>query len=495
MERTIWRSQSATLTIGQIQDATKTNKHISKYVFWSNTADLAGLAEYDTASTTVEAQAQVNSEKKYTITSYLLYSHKFAGGTAYATSNKVDNVLTVHEPLDETSLVKIAPVNTGNFRDWVWSNAESATFKILPTFTSNLPYSKIGIFESDATNPAAPKGSTTTIGPDDISLLNELPWTKTTGNSTDLGKATENITVYVKSTTHSAPSERRIKGKTATFVVRNAVTALSGLADKTLYAGSKAVTESVKITPAIPFSKELILVDKDGQDVSSKSITSAGGAKVSLSEQTITLDASKVTPSTPTQTIKFKVRSRQSVSAVDTDFITFTVNAVANITNQTVVEGQTISVSPGIGTIDTATITSGNTAISISKSGETLSITGLGVDADTPWSITVANAAGASITISGKTTYLADVSTSINTGDYIIIGKELLAGLGASITEIITQPSKGKASLTSDGKLKYEASTTNSPIAAGTYAIKVKGINGATRTVNITVSNITATLS
>lgn len=193
--------------------------------------------------------------------------------------------------------------------------------------------------------------------------------------------------------------------------------------------------------------------------------------------------------------IQFKVRSRQSNAAVDTELITFIVNAVANITGQTVVEGQSISVKPGFGAIQTATIDSGSTAISISKSGETLSITGLGVDVDTPWSITVTNAAGAHITISGKTTYLTDVSTSINTGDFIVIGTELLAGLGASISQIVEQPAKGTASLTNDGKLKYEASASNGPITAGTYAIKVKGANGATRTVNINVSNITATLS
>ena len=492
MARTIWRGQSATLTIGQIQNATKA--HISKYVFYGS-GELGGLSEYDTASTSVEAQTSVNESKDYTITSYLLYKHNFAGSTTVATSNKVDNVLTVHEPLDETSLVKIEPVNTGNYHDWVWSNAENATFKILPTFTSNLPYSKIGKFESDATNPTAPKGSTNTIGPDDISSLNELAWSRTTGSTTDLGKASENITVYVKSTTHSAPSERRIDGKTATFVVRNAVTALSGLADTTLYAGSTAVTRSVTITPAIPYSKDLILVNEGGQDVSSKSITSTGQATVSLNGQTITLDASKVTPGTDKQIIKFKVRSRQSNAAVDTDLITFTVNAVANITNQTVVEGQSISVKPGFGAIQTATIDSGSTAISISKSGETLSITGLGVDADTPWSITVTNDAGAHITISGVTRHLTDVSTSINTGDYIIIGTDFITGLGASISQIITAPAKGTASITSDSKLKYEASTKDGAITAGTYTIKVKGANGATRTVNIAVNNITATLS
>lgn len=489
MSKLIWRGQSANLTIGQIQNATKA--HISKYVFYSNTDDLAGLSEYDTTSTSVVAQAQVDSEKNYTITSYLLYRHNFAGSSTVATSNKVDNVLTVHEPLDETSLVRIEPKNTGLYHDWVWSNASTATFAIIPTFTSYQPWSKQGIIMSDATDPAAPKGSTSTLNSEDISTNNELSWSRTTGSTTDLGKASENITVYVKSTTASAPSERRIENKTATFVVKNAVTALSGLADKTLYAGSTAITETVTIAPAIPFSKELILVNDKGQDVSSNSITSTGKATVSLSGQTITLDASKVTPGTATQTIKFKVRSRQTNGTVDTEFITFVVNAVANITGKTVVEGQSITVAAGIGDITSAVVTSG--PVRVTHSAGDVTITGTAVDEDSPWVVTVKNAAGATITISGTTTRLADVSASINTGDFIVIGTEILTGLTTNF-QIVSGPSKGTATI-EGGKLKYEASTKDGAIAAGTYGIKVKGANGATQTVNIVVSNITATLS
>ena len=487
----IWRGQSANLTIGQIQNATKA--HISKYVFYSNTADLGGLSEYNTASTSVEAQASVNGEKDYTITSYLLYSHKFAGGTAYATSNKVDNVLTVHEPLDETSLARIEPVNTVDYKDWVWSNTSTAVFKIIPTFASYAPYSYAGTIKSDATDPTLPKGSTITLPSEDIRSNNELAWSKTTGSTTDLGKASENITVYVESTADSAPTAKRIDGKNATFVVRNAVTGLSGLANQTLYAGSTAVTESVTITPTHPYSNKLILVDKDGQDVSSNSITSTGGAIVSLSGQTITLDASKVNAGTDTQIIKFKVRSRQSNAAVDTKEIIFTVNRVANITGKTVIEGQSIEVAAGIGNITSAVVAPGG-PVRVTHSAGNVTITGTAVDDDTPWSITVTNAAGAHITISGTTTRLADVSASINTGDYIIIGTEILTGLTTNF-EIVSQPSKGKASITSDGKLKYEASAANAAIDAATYAIKVKGANGATQTVNIRVSNISATLS
>lgn len=491
MEKIIWRGQSATLTIGTLQDTTLANKHISKYVFHSAYTGLTGVGELAAASTTVHANTSVNSEKKYTITSYLLYSHKFSGGTAYATSNRVDNVLTVHEPLDETSLTKIEPVNTGNYQNWVWSNAESATFKITPTFTSNKPWSKRGIITSDSTNPAAAKGFTNTLTSEDISSTNELAWSRTTGSTTDLGKESENITVYVKSTTASAPTEKRIENKNATFVVRNAVTALSGLADKTLYAGSIPVQVPITITPSSPYNDELILVDKDGQDTDGI-IRSAGGAIVQVDEGCVWLNASEVTPGTAQQTIKFKVRSRQSAKAIDTEEITFIVNAVTNITNKTVIEGQSITVAAGIGDI-TSAVARPSDPVRVTHSAGSVTITGTAVDDNTPWSITVTNAAGAHITISGTTTYLADVSASINTGDYIVIGTETLTGLTTNF-EIVSGPTAGKATIEA-GKLKYEASTTNGPIGEGTYAIKVKGANGATQTVNIAVNNITATLS
>lgn len=488
----VWVGQDANLRIEQIQDATIANKHINKYVFYSAYAGLTGVGELTASSTTVHAQSSVGNEKVYPITSYLLYSHKFANSTTtFATSNKVVTELTVRQPLDETSLTAVAPVpNEG-----VWSNADNAVFRITPTFSDQYPpYNKGCYLISDSTVESAACGHIKNIYSEELSEGIDIGWLKTTGPTTDLGTESQNITISVQSVKGlSAATTRTIDGKRVSFLVKNAVTGLGGLENKTLYAGSSAVTVPVTFTPAKPYSKALILLDKDGNAVTSKSITSSGKAAVRLNGQTIEFDASKVDIGTATQTIKFKVRSWQSAKAIDTKEIIFTVTAVKDIT-KTIVEGETITVNAGIGTIHTATIKSGNTAISISKSGETLSITGLGVDADTPWSITVTNAAGAHITVSGKTTYLADVSTSINTGDYIIIGTELLAGLGESISQIITQPAKGTATI-EGGKLKYEASAANGPIAAGTYAIKVKGANGATRTVNINVSNITATLS
>ena len=491
MEKIIWRGQTAKLTIGSLQTTTTNSKHIGSYVFYSNTSDLAGLSELNTASTNVEAQASVNSEKKYTITSYLRYTHNFAGSTTIATSNKVDNTLIVHEPLDETSLTKIEPLG----ENWVWSNATRKVFSIKPTFSSNKPYSCFGQYISDSTDPTAAKGYVTSGAVDDISISYELNWSKTTGSTTDLGTTSQNITITVKSSTGSAPSAAIIPNRSATFVVKNAVTGLFGLSDSTLYAGSTAITQDVGIAPANPFSKALVLVNENGQSVTGNSITTNGGAIVSLSGQTVTLDASKVKVGTDTQTIKFKVRSTQSASAIDTSLITFVVNAVKDITGKTVVEGQKIEIANvGIGTISNAKVTAGSTAVSVKTSGSGVTITGLAVDNDTDWEIEVANIEGAKLTISGKTTHLDDVSVNINTGDYIIVGADVLTGLTEGFA-IVNKPAKCTATITSNGKLKFDASTTDGVIAAGKYSIKVKGANGATQTVNIIVTDITATLA
>ena len=491
MEKIIWRGQKAKLTIGSLQTTTVDSKHIDKYVFYNNTSDLAGLTELTTASTSVEAQTPVNSEKKYVITSYLRYKHNFAGSTTIATSNKVDNTLTVREPLDETSLVNLA--SYGEY--WVWSNATSKVFAIMPIFSSNKPYSYVGQYISDSTDPTAAKGSIASGAVADIFTSYQLNWSKTTGSTTDLGATSQIIRITVKSSTDSAPSAAIIPGKLVKFVVRNAVTGLSGLSDSTLYAGSTAITQDVGIAPAYPYDKTLVLVNENGQSVAGNSITTNGGAKVSLNGQTVTLDASAVKVGTDTQTIKFKVRSTQSASAIDTSLITFVVNAVKDITGKTVVEGQKITIDDvGIGTISSVKVTAGNTAISVKTSGSGVTITGLAVDNDTDWKIEVTNTEGAKLTISGKTTHLTNVSVNINTGDYIIVGADVLTGLTEGFT-IVDKPAKGTATISSNGKLKFDASTADGVIAAGTYPIKVKGANGATQTVNIIVTDITATLA
>lgn len=487
-DRTIWRGQSATFTIGSIQNVTKA--HISKYVFYDSSNELAGTSEQNSYSTNIEAQYSVDGIKDYTITSYLLYSHNFAGTTTTATSNKVDKVLAVKEPLDATSLLNLAPDGT----NWTWSNSDHTTWRIKPTFAEKKPYSKQGTWVPSATVKTEPIGYVTApTGADDIDQLNEVTWHKTTGNSTDLGATEKTITIKAKSTATSAPNPAEIN-RTASFTVRNAVTGLGGLSSAETFArATQTISQTVTFTPLSPYSKDVELVSADSnQTVSNNSIT-IDGAVLTLSGQNITLNAQGAT-NTQNKVFKFKIRSGQGASPVETGVISFTVKAVADITGQSIVEGESKTIAAGIGNITSVNVETGKNAVKATFNGGSVNITGLGVDADTPWSITVKNAQGTTITISGKTTYLKDVSASINTGDYIIIGTELLAGLTTNF-EIVSQPGKGTASITNDGKLKYEASTKDGAIAAGTYAIKVKGANGATRTVNISVSNIDVTIS
>lgn len=486
---TIWRGQSANFTIGSIQNATK--GHISKYVFYDSSGELAGTSEQNNYSTSIEAQYSVDRTKDYTITSYLLYSHNFAGTTTTATSNKVDKVLTVKEPLDSISLLNLEPNGT----NWTWSNSYEATWRITPTFADKKPYSKQGTWVPSAIVMPDPIGYVTVPAEAaDIDTTNTVTWHKTTSKSTDLGATQQTITIKAKSTATSAPNPAEIN-RSASFTVRNAVTALGGLSSAETFArATQIISQTVSFTPLTPYSKLVELVSADSnQTVSNNSIT-IDGAVLTLSNQTITLNAQGAT-NTQNRVFKFKIRSEQGASPVETGVISFTVKAVADITGESIVEGERKTIAAGIGDITSVNVATGRDAVSATFNGGSVNITGLAVDTDTNWSITVKNGQGTTITISGKTTYLADVSTSINTGDFIIIGTDTLAGLGAKFSKIVTSPNNGTASLTQDGKLKYEASTKDGAIAAGTYAIKVQGANGATRTVNIRVSNITVAIS
>lgn len=485
---TIWRGQSANFTIGTIQTAT--GAHISKYVFSDISGELAGTSEQNNASTTIEAQYSVDRIKDYTITSYLLYRHNFAGTSTTATSNKVDKVLAVKEPLDVNSLLGLAPNGT----DWTWSNSYDATWRITPTFADKKPYSKQGTWVPSAIVKPEPIGYVTVpTEAADIDVSNTVTWHKTTGDSTDLGAAQQTITIKAKSTATSAPNPAEIN-RSASFTVRNAVTGLGGLSsDETFARATQTISQTVSFTPLTPYSKTVELISADSnQTVSNNSIT-IDGAVLTLSNQTITLNARNAT-NTQNKVFKFKIRSQQSASPVETGVISFTVKAVADITGESIVEGESKTIAAGIGNITSVNVVTGKDAVEATFNAGSVNIKGLAVDKDTNWSITVKNGQGTTITISGKTTYLADVSASINTGDFIIIGKTTLAGIGDSITTIVEQPSAGKASIV-DKWLNYEASNNGNPITAGTYAIKVKGANGATRTVNITVKDITVTIS
>ena len=107
--KTIWRGTgSATLTITQIQTDTAKNGHISSYAFYCSSADVSGnTTDTRNNTTSIRGEARINKSKNYTITSYLIYKHTFGNGSTTATSNKVNNTITVHEPLNKESLNRI----------------------------------------------------------------------------------------------------------------------------------------------------------------------------------------------------------------------------------------------------------------------------------------------------------------------------------------------------------------------------------------------------
>lgn len=486
--KTIWRgSGRATLTITQIQDATKA--HISSYAFYCATSDLSGnITDASTNTTSITGDARVNKTKDYTITSYLIYTHKFGNGSTTATSNKVDNVITVHEPLNNESLNSIS-IN----EPWVWSNATSKNFIITPKFDALSPFSYEGQYTSDSTTLTEPKGSIQSSAVGDITTqsIKTLTWKKTTGGTTDLGAEYKNITIKVKSTANSAPSAVEIANRSAAIQVRNAVLSLSGLSNATTFGkATTKITQTVTFNPTIPYSTKVKLVTMDGLDIQNNTVTKEGSV-LKLDGNTITLDASKSTNTTNPVEFSFKVRSEQSAEAVDTQLITFTVSPVKDIINQTVVEGQTIAISnAGIGTITSATVTSGPIEV-VSYSGTSITLKGKAVDANTSWTVTIQNAQGTAIKIQGTTTALADITVNINSGDFIVLGSKELGSLGKVAS--VSKPAAGTASVVSQ-EFKFEAYTQTGPIAAGKYPVKVTGTNGATQTVQVVVTDIAVTV-
>lgn len=490
--KTIWRgSGSAKLTITSIQTDTLKNSHILSYAFYCNSADLTGnTIDTSTNTTNISGATRVNKSKEYTITSYLIYKHKFGNGSTTATSNKVNNTITVHEPLNNESLNSIS-INDA----WVWSNAGTKSFTITPKFDALAPYSYEGQYISDSTTLTEAKGSiqSSSVGDITTSSIQTLTWKKSIGETTDLGAEYKNITIKVKSTLNSAPSAVEIANRSAAIQVRNAVLSLSGLSNATTFGKATAkITQTVTFNPTIPYSTKVKLVTMDGLDIQNNTLTKEGSV-LKLEGNTITLDASKSTNTTNPVEFSFMVRSEQSASAVDTQIIRFTVSPVKDIINQTVVEGQTITINnAGIGTITGATVDRGPIKV-VSHSGAGITLQGTAVDENGSWTVTITNAQGTAIKIQGTTTALADITVNINSGDYIVLGSKELGSLGKVAS--VSTATAGTASVVNDGEFKFEAYTQAGVIAAGTYPIKVTGTNGATQTVQVVVTDIAVTVA
>ena len=489
--KTIWRgSGSAKLTITSIQTDTAKNGHISKYAFYCNDADLTGnITDASTNTTTIKGAGRVNKSKDYTITSYLIYRHTFGNGSTTATSNKVNNTITVHEPLNNESLKSIS-INDA----WVWSNANSKSFTITPTFDTYMPFSYEGQYISDSITPTVPKGyiQNSTVG-DITGTIKAITWYKTTGGSTDLGERLKNIKITAKSTAKSAPSAAEITDRYATIEVRNAVTRLDGLSDESIFGKATTnISQTVNITPSVPYSDVLTLVSADGSTVTRNSITK-NGSILTLDGNNIALNTSHSNNEEDPVEFKFKVRSTQGAEIVDTDVITFTVSPVKNLTVQPIVEGQTTTIqNAGIGEITHAEVTSGPIEV-LRTNGAGIELRGKAVDANTDWTVTIQNGQGTTITISGTTTALADITVNINSGDFIVLGKTTFGQTLGKVASV-SKPAAGKASVVNDGEFKFEAYNETSVITAGRYSVVVTGTNGATQKVWVVVSDIAVTV-
>lgn len=491
--KTIWRgSGSAKLTITQIQTDTANNSHISSYAFYCNTNDLSGnTTDGKSYTTTIKGNARVNKSKDYTITSYLIYTHKFGNGSTTATSNRVNNTITVHEPLDNQSLTKLSLNKT-----WVWSNASDTSFTITPTFDSLSAYSYEGQYISDSIETGNPKGSIQSSAVGDITSqsINTLTWKKNTAGSTNLRERYKNITIKVKSTANSAPSAVEIADRSATIQVRNAVISLGGLSNDTTYGKATTyINQTVSFNPTVPYDTTLKLVDENGRDFQGGNTVTKDGSVLKLDGNQITLDASKSTNETSDVEFVFRVRSEQSAEAKDTDVIKFIVKPVKNIINRTVVEGQILAIQDaGIGVITQATVDEGPIEV-VSTNGTSITLKGTAVDVVKDWIVTIQNAQGTAIKIIGRTEALEDITVNINSGDFIVLGNSTFGQTLGKVASV-SKPTAGTASVVSQ-EFKFEAYTTTGPIAAGKYPVKVTGTNGATQTVQVVVTDIAVTVA
>ena len=229
--KTMWRGQSATLTIGTIQDLSR--GHISKYVFnvmngsTSANGSFTGSGEGASNNRSISTLAHVASGNTtgytdYTVKGYLKYTHNSYGSTTtVATSNTVDNSLRVQEPLDTESLTgfRIEPTV-------VWSNmGGSEHIRIYPSFTYT-PLSKsaqITCSQKSTELGGGSNGSAQLELSDDPNCYVEYQNTNTTK---DLGAQTKNIEFYAYSIANKSAAEQKLL-YSRSLTVKNAVTALS----------------------------------------------------------------------------------------------------------------------------------------------------------------------------------------------------------------------------------------------------------------------------
>ena len=512
-DKTMWRGQSATLTIGNLQGLTKYNKHIKSYTFdvingsTSANGSFSGAGDGTNNGRAISTSAHVASRNTtgytdYTVKGYLKYTHNSYGTQTVATSNTVTKSLRVQEPLDTESLTGFSISPTA-----VWSNvAEAQNITITPSFAYT-PFSKLAEITCSQASTALGGGSDGVNGVTKLELngTSYVIYQNNNANK-DLGKASKYIEFLSYSSTGiSAASGAFLYSRS--LLVKNAVTALSISESLTTYnnAGLWNPNESVKYTPGIPYSKEVSLVHEKTDDAYSGNTITQNGISVILNSTkgTFTFDVHKATDASVTSTFKFRVKSIQGQNPVYSNVMTFTVKGFTTSRTPDVFEGETFTIDNlEIGRINSTGIPSNleHVIVTTTADGLGIEITGKAVSANTHETFIITSAEGSQVTINCLVRNLYDIAGSINTGDTITFTADDIkranphTGIN-SITGIITGPDEGKGTAyVSDGKLIYYAPTSlvgNEPI---TVPITVATNTEASAVINIGVADITMTI-
>lgn len=501
-DKTMWRGQSTTLTIGTIQDLTA--KHIKSYTLdvlngsTSANGSFSGAGDGTNNGRAISTSAHVAPENTtgytdYTVKGYLKYTHNSYGTQTVATSNTVTKSLRVQEPLDTASLTDftISPAE-------VWSNLTQAqSIKITPNFKYT-PYSKLADIVCSQTSTALGGGSN---GANSLELTGSTYVLYQNDNTaTDLGAASKYIEFYAYSITGiSAAAGDFLRSRSLT--VKNAVTGLSISESLTTYnnAGLWNPNESVNYTPGIPYSKEVSLVHAKTDDAYSGNSITQNGITVTLNPTTgaFTFNVSKATDASKTSEFKFRVKSIQGQKPVYSNVMTFTSLGFTASHRVEIWEGESSTIDNlGIGTFN---IPTGLNNVTVTKTGDNLGITikGKAVSTNTTEEFTITSTSGSKVTINCTVKNITDISRTINTGDTITItGQEIKAattGISVnSISAITTSPASGKGTAyVSGGKLIYYAPGT----AQEDVPITVTTDTGASAVIHMKVKAITMSIA
>lgn len=508
-DKTMWRGQSTKLTIGTLQGTTEASKHITSYtfdVFNGNTSvngSFPGSGEGTDNGRSISTSAHVASGNNtgytdYTVKGYLKYKHNAYNTQTVATSNTVTKTLQVKEPLDKQSLsgIEISPTE-------VWSNlTEPQNITIIPSFTYT-PFSNLAEITCSQTSNAVGGGSDGVHGVTKLEL-NGTSYViyQNNNDNKDLGKASK----YIEFLSYSSNGISAASGAflySRSLLVKNAVTGLSIPASLHAYnnASNWNNTESVRYTPAIPYSKDVSLVYESTDTAYSNNTITQNGVSVSLNSSTgvLTFNTSKAQDVTRTETFKFRVKSIQGQHPVFSDTMTFTVHGFTPSYSFEVIEGETYTIANlGIGefTIPTEAISND---VTVKKTGDNLGIEikANAVSGDTSGEFTITSTNGSQVFITYTIRNLKDLDYSINTGDTITItGPEIGEAVGTTITgitAITTAPAQdqGTAYVSKEGNLIYYAPVT----AVGNVPITVTTNTGASVIININVVAISMSIS